>query len=268
MLKGENCVTITFAESCTRCGRCAEVCPTEMVYMRDGAPTRKKAWRCIACGQCEAVCPVGALHKDDLPHDNILPVAEWPVLDAQTAELFLRSRRSIRHFKQEEVDPALTEKLLDIGRYAQTGSNRQSVSYLVVSPAKMAGVRELLEEFFRNSDDPDMQLVYRGHAVAKGDSLLRSAPMMLLALTERGDAYIARNGYSAFTYVELYAPTLGLGTCWAGYFERYARTDCPKLRAHLEIPESKVVSAALLYGYPKYRYYRTTGRQPLEIHWR
>lgn len=258
---------LTIANTCIHCGRCAEDCPTQLIALQDGTPTQMHN-ACIQCGHCQAICPVHALQKSALPQDEILPIDQWPVVSAETARLFMQARRSIRQFQPQPVEKEQVTQLLNMARYAPTGGNAQGISYMVVGPEKMPGLRELLDNFFKNSSDENARALYQRQAQSGQDILLRGAPMLLLALTEKGDEYTRFNGRFAFTYAELYASALGLGTCWAGYFERYAFADSSDLRAYLDIPEKLGISAALMCGYPKYRYYTTVPRQPLTIHWR
>jgi flavodoxin/NAD-dependent dihydropyrimidine dehydrogenase PreA subunit len=48
----------TDPETCTLCGRCAQVCPTAAVAVNDSVKTDKK--ECIACTACVKCCPTGA----------------------------------------------------------------------------------------------------------------------------------------------------------------------------------------------------------------
>jgi nitroreductase len=80
-----------------------------------------------------AVCPHAALDHSDAPIANQVPLEEFPVLDADTAARFLRSRRSIRRYKAETVPQEKLLQLLDIARFAPTGGNTQGLSYLVVT---------------------------------------------------------------------------------------------------------------------------------------
>ena len=48
---------------CTRCGRCAEVCPNGAVFFVDGAfHTDKK--KCVLCGKCMEQCPQSAVRTE------------------------------------------------------------------------------------------------------------------------------------------------------------------------------------------------------------
>lgn len=260
---------LKISEDCIHCGRCAQDCPAYIISLESGDPAIVNQERCIACGHCEAVCPFGALHHEALNHDNCLELEDIPTLDCDTAEIFLRSRRSVRNFQNRKVSQEETQKLLNIGRYAQTGSNKQGVSYLVISDEDtLRELRRLTLEFYAAQAEPIFQMLHAALADPSHDLLLREAPMIILALTQRDQAYTVRHAQFALTYLELYAPSLGLGTCWAGYLERYVTSGCEKLQALLKLPEQYVISGALLFGYPPYPYHRLVGRDPLDVLWR
>lgn len=258
-------MNLTISNDCISCGACAQVCPAAVIKMEDKKPALVGK-RCIKCGHCEAICPTNALTNDILNHGNIKELSATPVLDVDKAELFLRSRRSIRCFKDRTVTKEETEKLVNIGRYAQTGSNSQGVSYLVVSSKdKMEALRQLTYNYFKNHENKAFNMLYQMFNSYDGDMLYRGAPMLILGLTAPEQV---SNAKYALTYIELYAPSLNLGTCWAGYLEAFILQNTDAMRELLEIPEHLNVAGALLYGYPKYKFHRLTDRDPLNIEWR
>jgi nitroreductase len=165
------------------------------------------------------------------------------------------------------VSEALTKRLVDIGRYAQTGSNSQGVSYIVVSSKeKMDALKQMTMDFYRDQTDPRAQALYKRFSSSDRDIIFRGAPMCILALKNRRSP--SNNAQYSLTYIELFAPSLGLGTCWAGFFEGFTSLDSAELRTLLAIPEGLVVAGALLYGYPKYEYHRVPDRNKLEVQFR
>ena len=73
------------------------------------------------------------------PLADQVPLARFPVLEADTAEQFLRSRRSIRTYKDQKVPQLTLLRLLDIAHFAPTGGNTQGVSYRVISDGTVLG---------------------------------------------------------------------------------------------------------------------------------
>lgn len=256
---------------CIKCNACSTVCPTGIILVGEDGYPDISGTACIKCSQCEAVCPSGALVNNNLPQDNILEIKNYPPLSAEQAELFLRSRRSIRHWKNKPVSNEEIEKLVNIGRYAPTGSNTQNVSYIVVSsPDKMEEVRNLTMDFYKNSPEKMHQALYQRFANPAHDGydlLFRNAPMLIIGCADKNlaksDSY-ASSAQFALTYIELFAPSLGLGTCYAGYFNNYLRTQCPKLLELLGARPDQLATDALLFGRPEFRYFRTASRNPLD----
>ena len=51
------------------------------------------------------------------------------------------------------------------------------------------------------------------------DTVLRNAPHLIIATAPKDFKNGRENTISQLTYAELYATTIGLGSCWAGLFE-------------------------------------------------
>ena len=121
---------------CRRDGICAAVCPAGVLEPGGVSPPALVPGGeelCISCGHCVAACPYGACSLDTMPTESCPPLrAEWHLTPEQ-AEHFLRSRRSIRAYKEAEVDPGRLERLIRVARYAPSGHNGQPVRWLVLS---------------------------------------------------------------------------------------------------------------------------------------
>jgi len=263
-------------EKCICCGLCAQVCPTSVINMGNQGPevigTEK---RCIACGHCVAICPQEALDNVKAPLDKQLPIGKIPVLDADTAARFLRGRRSIRRYKQDAVPREKILQLLDIARLAPTGSNAQGVAYHVIDNAdilkKITAITvEWMEEHIQKGSPWASYFVgsvdkYR----KKGqDVVLRGAPCLVVAITNKNFLPRGRdNTHFSLAYAELYAPTIQLGTCWAGFFEACATSGYQPLLNLLSLPADMTVTGGLMVGYSQYTYKRLVDRNPLQVSW-
>jgi nitroreductase len=100
------------------------------------------------------------------------------------------------------------------------------------------------------------------------DVILREAPSLIVATAPREMGMMAHeNARFALEYVELYATTLGLGTCWAGFVELAAGGNYQPLLAELRLPEGMAVAGAMMAGYPRYTFKRLVDRNPLQVTW-
>jgi len=261
-------------EKCIRCGRCADVCPTRVIAMNDQFP-HAIGDSCIACGHCVAVCPTEALANAKAPLVAQPPLEKTPVLDAVTAELFLRARRSIRLYKQETVPREKILQLLNIARMAPTGGNSQGLSYHVIDNAETlkkisAVVVDWMEEEVRKGSPraPYYAGSVDNYRKTGTDVILRDAPCLIAATAPNNFLPRGRdNTHFSLSYAELYAPSIGLGTCYTGFFEACATNGYQPLLKILNLSEKMEVTGGIIVGYPKYAYMRLAERNPLQVTW-
>jgi nitroreductase/NAD-dependent dihydropyrimidine dehydrogenase PreA subunit len=266
-------------KKCKRDGLCVAECPGLLIEIigEEGfpQPIAEAEELCINCGHCVSICPHGALALKTVTPKDCLPVRKELDLSPEHCEHFLRSRRSIRSYKEKQVPRDLLTRVIEIARYAPTGANTQPVDWLVFEDAKevrrLAGLvidwlRSLLKE------NTDYALSLRMDRIVKTwdegiDRICRNAPHLIVA---HGLSALPSSQSSctiALTYLELAAMSLGLGTCWAGYFMNAANFYPPLLKA-LDLPQDHLPYGAMMIGYPKYRYQRMPLRNKPKITWR
>jgi len=265
------------SSECTRCGVCADACPSGLIEMKDDGPRYVSVeGACISCGHCVAVCPEGALDHRKAPLRNQVPLDRFPVLDELTGSRFLRSRRSIRRYKPDAVPREVLLRLLDVARFAPSGANTQGLSYLVVTQPELikkltAATINWLEALIVSSEAPWVKR-YKGlvasYRKTQVDTVLRDAPSVIIATAPKAVPMGKDTARFALAYAELFATTLGLGTCWAGLFEGCASSGSREIYNLLGIDEATAVVGAIMVGYPRYTYHRLVDRNPLAVTWR
>ena len=265
-------------KKCRRDGICVAVCPVGILTRGEDAPPeliQGGEALCISCGHCVAVCPTGACSLDTMPVEDCPPVRpEW-CLSPEQVEQFLRSRRSIRVFKEVEVAPGRLERLIRTARYAPSGRNNQPVRWLVISGREpVRAIAGHVIDWMRSiciarPEVGRMQMLDRLVAAwdAGRDLICRDAPHLIVAHAPKSDVTAPSACTLALAYLELAAPSHGLGACWAGYLHMGA-LHWPPLQEALALPAGAVFSGALMVGEPRYRYQRLPARREPSITWR
>lgn len=269
---------------CTRCGICTEVCPINLIEMPGSTGKGKKAEvphipdkkisRCIECGHCEAFCPAGALAADVCPGKTRAEELGPDTIGSGALGKYLMARRSIRAYRPEPVDKDTLLTLLGIARYAATGSNAQPLEWTVIhNPETIHTLAGMTIDWMREHthDNHPISRYLPAHIENwdKGiDGICRNAPEIIVAHVPAGNRMAAIDAIIALTYVDVAAPSYGVGTCWAGLLTMAARDSCA-IAETLGIPEGREIGYAMLAGYPKYRPARIPpGRKPLAVSWR
>jgi nitroreductase len=96
--------------------------------------------------------------------------------------------------------------------------------------------------------------------------ICRGAPHLIIACAPKDYPWAATDCAIALTYLELAAPSFGIGACWGGFFTAAARQWAP-LQETLALPADQIVCGAMMVGYPRYRYHRLPLRNEPPITW-
>ncbi len=264
---------------CEQDGFCARDCPRAIIGLKDKESYPEMVpggeHSCLICGHCVAVCPHGALSHKMVSIEDCPPIQkEFAINEAQVVQ-FLRSRRSIRLFKDKPVEKEKIKRLIEIARYAPTASNAQLVEWLVFNDtdtikafAKMAAdwARDMLEKNPQAAKSPYIPGIVAAWD-AGYDAVLRGAPAMVVASAPKEN----RNGMVdltlALSYLELAAPGMGLGACWAGLLQG-ALLTWPPLQKAIGLPEDHSHHYPMMLGYPQAKYFRLPQRKPPKITWK
>jgi nitroreductase/NAD-dependent dihydropyrimidine dehydrogenase PreA subunit len=261
---------------CTRCGSCAADCPVGIIDMENGVPAiaPEKESACYKCQHCLAVCPTAALSILGLKPEESRTLSE-NLVDPDKLEIVMKGRRSVRRYLEENLEPALLQRLLEVAWHAPTGINSRQVRFTVVDDreklaalrvAVMTGLARLVREnalpegleFFANFvelwEEKGIDVVFRG------------APHLLIASAPRNVASPLPDCLIALSYFELFAQANGVGTVWGGLAKLAIDDLLPEMRETLGIPEDHLVGYAMAFGKPAVHYSRTVQHQPAIIH--
>jgi len=123
---------------CTQCGLCVTLC-VRRILEEEGKTVRvTDPALCNYCGHCKAVCPTNAPSFSNLEESEFedLPKVE-KLPQAPDLFHFLRRRRSLRLYQNKPVEVEKLKMILEAGRFAPTGGNRQLCEYVMVRGRKI-----------------------------------------------------------------------------------------------------------------------------------
>lgn len=177
----------------------------------------------------------------------------------------IKSRRSIRKFKKDNVSDNMIMELLEAARIAPSGSNLQPARFIIVKSEE--GKVKLKQctplPFVHNApvtiicladtsafSGRDVRMSELREAGAFIDTPLDgpgfAEAMKSRAVMSEADAaaYLKFNAAIAIDHLTLRAADLGLGSCWIGMF------DHKKVREAFDIDSRYLVAALIPIGYP------------------
>jgi nitroreductase/NAD-dependent dihydropyrimidine dehydrogenase PreA subunit len=263
-------------KKCQQDGLCATDCPMGIIQFKGKGNypeiSLESEAMCLGCGHCVAVCPHGALDHAEVPLAACTDIDKALIISADQAEQFLRSRRSVRRFKDKPVEQATLRRLIEIARYAPTASNSQLVEWLVIAdPQRLHAITGQVIDWMRSLlQDPKSQVMPYYPLLVNAweagiDSILRSAPCLVAAMAPGPAPNRMVDLTLALSYLELAAPQYGLGTCWAGLLQG-AMLANPSLKQAVGVPQDYPFYYPMMIGYANVHYYRLPARLTPKIH--
>lgn len=161
----------------------------------------------------------------------------------------IKSRRSIRQFKPDQLKEADLAAIIEAGCYAPSAMNGQSWHFTVIQNKELLDrmsvqVRDLYKDIDsprikERLKDPNWQAFYR-------------APVMVVVSGQREARFHQTDCAAATQNMLLAAASLGIGSCWIGIIAQLL--DSPlgeKFARELKIPEGYKPLYAVALGYPE-----------------
>lgn len=266
-------------EKCIGCGQCVKDCPVRTISLVDGKAEINND-RCIKCGHCIAICPVNAVSTDTYDMNEVKPYdKESFTIDSENYLNFVKFRRSVRRFKDKEVSKEDILKIIEAGRFTQTGTNSQDVSYIVLTE-KIEEFKKLAYDSLKRRGEyilanltPETEYLekyaklwvrmYNEHQEnpIENDNLFFNAPAVIFV-----SAKSPLNGGLASANMANMTEALGLGTFFSGFTTVAVQYD-KELADFIGLNDSKELISCIVLGHPDVKYKRTTPRQKANINW-
>lgn len=268
-----NCINLVIdEEKCIRCGLCVKDCTAGVLEQAENEVpkiAKNGEKRCIKCQHCLAVCPTGALSifgKNPQDSDSIREVNSDDVLN------LIKSRRSYRHYKQENLDKETMDKLKNMLNWVPTGCNNHRLHFAFIDDiAVMNDFRgyvtsTLIKILTKTPVKPIMDKFgkYKNSFLNGEDVIFRGAPHLIVACTPIDAPCADIDPIIALSYFELYAQSLNVATVWCG-FAAICFKMFPELCSQLKIPDGYKASYVMLFGPRDIKYARTTQPEPYTI---
>lgn len=256
-------------EKCIHCGLCIKDCSAKALeFGEDKIPVINEK-KCFKCQHCLAICPTGALSvcgKHPENSDEILERKPDDILN------LIKSRRSFRHYKYENLDIDKMQKLKNMLKYVPTGVNFHKLHFSFIDNV------EVMDEFRSYVNNKILDALTKKpvkaiaskfnrytKAILNGEDIIfRGAPHLVVVSTPVDAPCYNIDPTIALSYFELYAQSLNVGTCWCG-LGAYCLMIMPELSEYLEIPQGYKASYMMLFGEPDIKYSRTVQPEELKI---
>ena len=255
-------VKIDFTQ-CSDCGLCSVVCRDLTLTMQNGKINidNSPLFGCTGCAQCVAVCPEDCIEVEGrtIVMDDFVPLPEFKTAaDYKQLYSLMFKRRSIRDFKDKEIDQEIIDKILQAASTSPVGIPPSDVEVIVFKGKEkinsfsfdfikyLEKIRWMFSRWFIrlwrpfiSAQESEMYKSFLFPLVnfliernKKGENwLMYNAP---LAMYFYGSQYSdPADPYLPATYAMLAAESMGLGTCMIGCIHPFIRKGASSLKRNI-----------------------------------
>ena len=260
-------------EKCIHCGQCEKECAAHIIHQNsEKFPhiLKEDEKYCLKCQHCLAICPTGAISILGKKPQNSEPIENLPTPE-QVLKL-IQSRRSIRNYKKENLNPDTMNKLKNMLKYSPTGCNHHKLHIAIVENI------EIMDKIRNRVNNTIKKLLlskaisplakkferYKNAFMQGKDLIFRDAPHMIVVSSPINAPCANTDPTILLSYFELYAQSLGVGTVWCGFGEKCLKL-MPEICEYIGIPQGYKVGYVMLFGPTDTKYQRTTQPQDYQI---
>jgi ferredoxin len=258
------------SSACVKCGACVRDCAFKVLSVDDNSlPAMPHPEKCMRCQHCFAICPTGAITFDGVKSSDAMEVKGLSLPSAEQVSNWIKSRRSIRKFQPDDVDPAVLDKVLKLLANSPTGCNARSLTFTCYP--NRAAVDEFRSAFLKAVEEhrDGAKLLPRWLAIPaiklrKGgdDIFFRGASGILIVSSDETASGVTtpmEDVTIACSNFELIANANGIGTCWCGFL-KLVQNEIPELLEKAAGIRRTTPFYAILFGRSAVKYARCAER--------
>ena len=278
------------ATRCVHCGKCAWVCPSEILRqeVKGGEIQVHHPEECIACGHCVAVCAAEAIQHSSFPAGSTHPIDYDHLPSPAQLLALMQARRSNRALTNRPVPHEALVRIVEAATLAPTATNARLLSFTVVTdPQKLRAVADFTIQVFDRLANlllnpvvkclvkpfqPELYEKYAPmfvsfkEAYAKGeDPILRKATALLVIHSPKSNRFGAEEANLAYQNASLMAESMGISQIYMGFVLTAIRQAKKGAFARLLGIDGEVIDMMGL-GMTAFRYPRTVDKQEKTIH--
>ena len=274
--------------SCIKCGKCVRVCPSKIFSQESAGKTIdvQNVETCIVCGHCVAACPTFSVIHSEFPAEKVHPIDRKALPTPEQLMLLCKARRSNRAFSPVPVPAGLLEQILEAAHRAPTASNRQNVSFtLVTNPEKLRQVSDFTVNTFtsiaKKLTNPVVKFVVKPIApelyaylpvfkrlmveYAKGnDLILRKATALILIHTPESNRFGCQDANLAYQNGSLMAESLGVSQFYTGFVCSAIQQDKHEKLGKILGIQGKI-HAGMALGMPAFEFPNYIDKKGIEV---
>lgn len=275
-------MTMFNVSKCIGCGLCIKDCSRQAIGMEEGKVKRIND-NCNLCGHCIAVCPTKAVSLDVYDMNEVIDY-DAKSFDVEPAILlnFIKFRRSVRQFSEKKVEQKYINNIIESGRFTQTATNIQDVTYTVITEnieelkhITLATLNRIGTSILDGDSDETSTMMkqyaeyfldlFKSYELNQSnDGLFYNAQTVIMV---KSSVDWSINGALASSNMELMANALGLGTFHCGLLIKAAEQN-EEIGKLAGVREGEQLVACMPIGYPAVKYFRTVPRKKSDISWK
>ncbi len=178
---------------------------------------------------------------------------EGEIVELQNA---IDERRSIRRFKNKDVENHLIESLIDCARKAPSAKNRQPWKFLIVKgKIKDEIANIMINQVNESKIDLEKKLYNANNSVTATANTIKEAPVLILVFRPKEENWLVTDLLSLGASIEhicLKAVDLGLGSLWIRDII-YTKDLIEKLVGQQQMELNSAIAIGYQDEYPKPR---------------